>query len=614
MFVWITLGVVLGGRIGYVIFYDPAHFLSHPIDALRLWEGGMSFHGGFLGVVVALYLYGRKDRRAARPAARSRCCLDAGRAWSWTYCQFHQWRTLRTARRCALGDDLSDRSTGVPRHPSQLYEALLEGLALFLAVRIGTHRYHVLAHPGRASASSRSAMACRASWSSSSASLIRRSAIIVGFFTMGMILSVPLIAVGVWLYIRSRRTGVTPLEGVVRAIIESEGPMRLDRYMALCLGHPQYGYYMTPRPIRRGGRFRDGAGNFADVRRIDRRLVRSAWQAMGSPSPFNLVEFGPGRGTLMADLLRAGRVIPEFVAAARAHLIETSPVLRAAQNVRLGGSATWHNSLASVPKGPVIFVANEFFDAIPIRQFEWREGTGFERCVGLGEGVLRLGLTPVPQMAEPKRSAAGEESQVIEDSSQRDFIAAEIGARLADAPGAALIIDYGHLHSAAGDTLQAVRRGLLHGGPVDGGRDLDPVAGRRRLPALPAADAARRARAAAQPHPRRPGHAVGGRHHRRALGQRAERRARLPGRSESASGQGLEVAVNLAYPLADLVLLGVIVGALAGTGWRLDRSWMLLLAGIAVFWLADSLYLVGNADGTYAPARGSTPAGGSAWS
>jgi SAM-dependent MidA family methyltransferase len=248
---------------------------------------------------------------------------------------------------------------------------------------------------------------------------------------------------------------VTPLEGAIRAIIESEGPMRLDRYMALCLGHPQFGYYMTRDPFGEAGDFVTAP----EISQMFGELIgvwcASQWQAMGSPSPFNLVEFGPGRGTLMADLLRAGRVMPDFVAAARVHLIETSPVLRAAQDVRLGGNATWHNSLASVPKGPTIFVANEFFDAIPIRQFEWREGHGFERCVGLGEGVLRLGLTPAPQMLEPKRS---EESQVIEDSSQRDAIAAEIGARLADAPGAALIIDYGHLHSAVGDTLQAVRR------------------------------------------------------------------------------------------------------------------------------------------------------------
>jgi NADH dehydrogenase [ubiquinone] 1 alpha subcomplex assembly factor 7 len=251
---------------------------------------------------------------------------------------------------------------------------------------------------------------------------------------------------------------VTPLEGVIRAIIESEGPMRLDRYMALCLGHPQFGYYMTRDPFGEAGDFVTAP----EISQMFGELIgvwcASQWRAMGSPSPFNLVEFGPGRGTLMADLLRAGRVMPDFVAAARVHLIETSPVLRAVQKARLRGNATWHDSLASVPQGPAIFVANEFFDAIPIRQFEWREGHGFERCVGLGEGVLRLGLTPAPRMTDPKRSAASEESVVIEDSSQRDAIAAEIGARLADAPGAALIIDYGHLHSAAGDTLQAVRR------------------------------------------------------------------------------------------------------------------------------------------------------------
>jgi NADH dehydrogenase [ubiquinone] 1 alpha subcomplex assembly factor 7 len=251
---------------------------------------------------------------------------------------------------------------------------------------------------------------------------------------------------------------VTPLEGVIRAIIASEGPMRLDRYMALCLGHPQFGYYMTRDPFGEAGDFVTAP----EISQMFGELIgvwcASQWQALGAPSSINLVEFGPGRGTLMSDLLRAGRVMPGFAQAARIHLIETSPVLRAAQEARLGTGATWHDALTSVPKGPAIFVANEFFDALPIRQFEWRMGHGFERCVGIGEGTLQLGLAPSANLSDTTRIEASEEGCVIEDSSQRDAVAAEIGRRLAEAPGTALIIDYGHQRSAVGDTLQAVRR------------------------------------------------------------------------------------------------------------------------------------------------------------
>jgi len=161
--------------------------------------------------------------------------------------------------------------------------------------------------------------------------------------------------------------------------------------------------------------------------------------------------------------------MPGFNAAAHVHLVETSPVLRQMQKEKLGSHPTWNDSLAAVPEGPAIIIANEFFDALPIRQFEWREGHCFERCVGLEEGGLAIGLTPVKGAAAVE--GAGE-TIVIEDGGERNAVAAEIGARLKAAPGAALIIDYGHARSAPGDTLQAVRQhrfaGILdHPGEAD---------------------------------------------------------------------------------------------------------------------------------------------------
>lgn len=246
---------------------------------------------------------------------------------------------------------------------------------------------------------------------------------------------------------------MTPLETLMRQMIEQEGPMRLDRYMALCLGHPQHGYYMTRDPFGEAGDFVTAS----EISQMFGELIgiwcATQWQAMGSPAAFNLIELGPGRGTLIADARRAGKLMPGFVPAARVHLVETSPVLRKMQMEKLGAEVTWHDRLAEVPEGPAIVIANEFFDAIPIRQFEWRQGHCFERCVGLDEEGLTIGLAPV------KRTHAAEagENLVIEEGGKRNAVAAEIGARLKAAAGTALIIDYGHVRSAPGDTLQAVR-------------------------------------------------------------------------------------------------------------------------------------------------------------
>lgn len=250
---------------------------------------------------------------------------------------------------------------------------------------------------------------------------------------------------------------MTPLETAIAELIAAEGPMRLDRFMGLCLGHPQHGYYTTRDPLGAEGDFITAP----EVSQVFGELIgiwaAGAFMAMGEPARVNLVELGPGRGTLLADVLRTiAKISPGLAAAASLHLVETSPVLRARQRQLLGPDAGWHMNLEDVPGAPAIFLANEFFDAIPVRQFERQRGVWYERVVGLEQGRLVRGLTgPVPGSV---LGPAGRDGDVIEQAPAREAIARHIGERLAREAGAALIIDYGHVASAPGDTLQAMRR------------------------------------------------------------------------------------------------------------------------------------------------------------
>jgi NADH dehydrogenase [ubiquinone] 1 alpha subcomplex assembly factor 7 len=172
----------------------------------------------------------------------------------------------------------------------------------------------------------------------------------------------------------------------------------------------------------------------------------ATWVAMGAPARVVWAELGPGRGTLMADARRAvAEVMPGFAAAAELHLVEASPRLRALQAARL--EATWHAEAASLPPGPLILLANEFFDALPIRQFV-RRGEGWRERHVAGGAFVELPAT---------RAEAAPEGAVREVSEAGLALAAALGARLAREGGAALILDYGPAESGFGDTLQALR-------------------------------------------------------------------------------------------------------------------------------------------------------------
>lgn len=258
--------------------------------------------------------------------------------------------------------------------------------------------------------------------------------------------------------------GVTPLGERIAALIARAGPITVADYMAMCLGDPEYGYYMAREPFGRGGDFVTAP----EVSQVFGELIGlwaiSTWTAIGSPPSLVLAELGPGRGTLMADLLRAARVRPAFLAAAEVHLVETSPRLRAVQEATLAGHrVNWHAAMDTLPPGPAIVVANEFFDALPIRQYVRGREDWAERMVGLdGEGRLAFGLRPVdgaaPSLPSLPADGGAVAQAVVEVSPAATAIMGASAGRVAKEGGAFLAIDYGYEGPAFGDTLQAVRR------------------------------------------------------------------------------------------------------------------------------------------------------------
>jgi SAM-dependent MidA family methyltransferase len=183
------------------------------------------------------------------------------------------------------------------------------------------------------------------------------------------------------------------------------------------------------------------------------------WSRMGGPAQLRLVELGPGRGTLMADALRAVRLVPRFRAALDVHLVETSDILQERQQQALASqqaSASWHQRFEDIPAGPMILIANEFFDALPIRQYV-RTATGWhERLVGLGEnGALAFGLAARP---EAPLALTAPEGAVLEICPRALTLARSIAERVLIEGGVALIIDYGHAERGIGDSFQAVHR------------------------------------------------------------------------------------------------------------------------------------------------------------
>ncbi len=244
----------------------------------------------------------------------------------------------------------------------------------------------------------------------------------------------------------------------IRALIRDGGPIGVDRFMALALGHPRFGYYVTRDPFGAAGDFTTAPETSQMFGELLGAWAAAVWSGLGEPETLRLVELGPGRGTLLADALRVARRRPAFAAALDLHLVETSPVLRETQRATLadlGRPVAWHADLATVPPGPAVVLANEFFDALPVRHYMRGAGGWHERVVGLEGDALAFGLAPDP---EPALRVAAPEGAILEVGLLAQGIARSLAARLVRDGGAALVIDYGYTKPAFAETLQAVKR------------------------------------------------------------------------------------------------------------------------------------------------------------
>ncbi len=256
------------------------------------------------------------------------------------------------------------------------------------------------------------------------------------------------------------------LQDILRREIRLQGPITLARYMDVSLTHPDHGYYSKQDPLGRAGDFITAP----EISQMFGELIGLwacvVWQQLGQPTAINLVELGPGRATLMADMLRAASLVPSFSEAITVHLVETSPALRAVQaEVLASNKPEWHDNDTTLPAGPLVIIANEFFDALPIRQFERRGSFWYERLVGLAEDGQLCFVHSPPQSVNPmvpdshKNAPDGTIVEVC-------LAASSIVARLADAigqyGGGALIIDYGHDGRHAGVTFQGVKDHRFH--------------------------------------------------------------------------------------------------------------------------------------------------------
>lgn len=247
----------------------------------------------------------------------------------------------------------------------------------------------------------------------------------------------------------------------INAQIRATGPMSISTYMRLCLTHPTLGYYKKADPL-------GAKGDFVTAPEISQLFgemigiwLANTWTSLGAPKAFDLVELGPGRGTLLADALRVIKNVPGMIDAMRLALVETNPALIEKQkNLLTPFTPIWVTELSQLDDHttPILMVANEFFDALPIRQFIKKDGTWHERLIGLEGDKRQYGLSPTPLHTEliPDQMKDSSDGAIFEQSLLSQDVISTISDKLQNRSGALLAIDYGYTQTQIGDTFQAI--------------------------------------------------------------------------------------------------------------------------------------------------------------
>ena len=257
---------------------------------------------------------------------------------------------------------------------------------------------------------------------------------------------------------------MSSLKSILIDEIKANGPMPLNAYMHRALADPEHGYYMQRRPF---GRPDLDGGDFITAPEVSQMFgellgawMADLWDRMGRPTPFCLAELGPGRGTLMADMLRATTALPEFADAAQVHFVETSDNLREQQRAAVP-HAHWHDKVIDLPPLPCLLVANEFFDALPIAQYR-KTDTGWIEAMVTTDGTDLAFTDTAAQGAPfseallaclPETLASGD---IVETCPTAEAAMQDLARHMKTHGGAALIIDYGHAEPACGDSFQAL--------------------------------------------------------------------------------------------------------------------------------------------------------------
>jgi NADH dehydrogenase [ubiquinone] 1 alpha subcomplex assembly factor 7 len=251
---------------------------------------------------------------------------------------------------------------------------------------------------------------------------------------------------------------MSPLETILKTQIIAQGPLSVADYMTTCLFHPEHGYYSTRDPFGAGGDFITAPEISQMFGELIGLVLAQVWMDQGRPERIALSELGPGRGTLMADILRTVRAVPAFAQACEVHLVEASDHLKTVQQQTLEGhDPIWHDTVDRLPTDlPLYVVANEFFDALPIRQMV-RDTDGWrERQIGMLNNALAFGLSDATSLtALHHRIEDTKDGDLVEFCAQAPLIMKALARRIGKNGGAALIFDYGDWRSL-GDTLQAI--------------------------------------------------------------------------------------------------------------------------------------------------------------